>query len=384
MFRDDSQPPAATPRTLPRADGHGRAKALPGVILGALLVLASIAPGTAQGDQDPFGDLADEFDDLVITIMPSVTVTLRHPPYLGITVDRVAFARPEGKCSDELVNALIEDFVANGADVAERQRIEALLEEIDFSASGIIDDDHVVSLGQMLGPRTVVVVETHRCAGDKSRRREIRERKTKSGEKVSYPVYFATTRVDLKGSIRVVDLATGRVFTAKTFDENGSRTVSSEKGYPAYPSEYGLRDEALAAAVCEIHRMFFPWTETRELRYFKGKKCHLDTAYQLLRIDDVEGAAEQSADNLDFCLSQQKINPKKIKPKIVARAYYNLGMSYFMLDDFDKALEQLQQAYRLKPGRRIRETILECKRAKELAEEMRRYEIRTAAQGGSH
>ena len=84
MFRDDSQPPAATPRTLPRADGHGRAKALPGVILGALLVLASIAPGTAQGDQDPFGDLADEFDDLVITIMPSVTVTLRHPPYLGM------------------------------------------------------------------------------------------------------------------------------------------------------------------------------------------------------------------------------------------------------------------------------------------------------------
>jgi tetratricopeptide (TPR) repeat protein len=119
--------------------------------------------------------------------------------------------------------------------------------------------------------------------------------------------------------------------------------------------------------------MFFPWSEMRSLRYYKDDKCNLQTAYQLLKIGDVEGAAEQSKKNLEYCKSQPKI-----KPKTLARAYYNLGMSHFMRDEHDEALELFEQAYRLKSGSRIQETILECKRAKAEAAKMREYESRMA------
>ena len=56
-------------------------------------------------------------------------------------------------------------------------------------------------------------------------------------------------------------------------------------------------DLALASAVEETHRMFFPWTEVRELTFFNGKKgqckkgqCDLKPAYQALKFGDQERA----------------------------------------------------------------------------------------------
>ncbi len=329
------------------------------VVLSVFLLLASVGPGNAQ---DPLRGIADLF-------MATVNVTLHHPPSLGLTVDTVAFARSTGECSEEFVNELIEDFVANGVDVVERERIEDMLKEIDLSASGLIDPDDAVSLGRILGPSALIFVDTTRCDVVPKR-----ERKTVRSKEGYYYIYYATTEVHFKSSLRIVDLATGRIFTAKTVEKNPSQTARSTEGYPNYPSEYELRDAALHGAAVEVHRMFFPWTETRSLRYFKGKKCNLEAAYQKLRIGDVEGAAEQSAKNLEFCLSQSKI-----KPKTLSRAYYNVGMSHFMRNEYDKALENLEKAYQLKSGPRITETILECKRAKKVAADMRSYETRTAA-----
>ncbi len=346
MFRNVFQRSATSSRTLP------------GVVLSVFLLLASVGPGNAQ---DPLRGIADMF-------MATVDVTLHHPPNLGLTVETIAFARSTGECSEEFVHGLIEDFVANGVDVVERERIEDMLEEIDLSASGLIDPDDAVSLGRILGPSALIFVDTMRC--DVVPKREWKTVRTKDG---SYTIYYATTEVHFKSSLRIVNLATGRIFTAKTVEKNPSRTAQSKEGYPSYPSEYELRDAALHGATVEVHRMFFPWTETRSLRYFKGKKCDLEAAYQMLRIGDVEGAAEQSAKNLELCLSQSKV-----KPKTLARAYYNVGMSHFMRNKYDKALENLEKAYQLKSGSRITETILECKRAKKVAAEMRSYETRTA------
>lgn len=61
---------------------------------------------------------------------------------------------------------------------------------------------------------------------------------------------------------------------------------------PEYPSEFEVMDLALASAVEETHRMFFPWTEVRELTFFNGKKgqCDLKPAYQALKFGDQERA----------------------------------------------------------------------------------------------
>jgi hypothetical protein len=51
-------------------------------------------------------------------------------------------------------------------------------------------------------------------------------------------------------------------------------------------------------------------------------------------------------------------------------------MSYFIEDDHEQAIKYFNEAYSRKPGSRIREAILECKRAQEAAEGMELYELR--------
>ena len=356
------QPTGTTP--FQSADGSIRTSKGPRwSLLGALLGIFVAMPTSSQL-------LSSLFEDLI----PTVDVTLEHPPSLGLTVDTVAFAEARGECADEFVNALIEDFVHNNVNVVERQRLKEVMEEIDFSVSGYIDQDDAIALGRILGPSALVFVEVQRCATDQKRSSE--SYKTTQGGYATQ--YYATTESHFKSAVRVVDLATGRIFSAKTVEKSESRTAKSTSGYPDYPSAYDLHDLVVRGATIQVHRMFFPWIETQSLRFFKDDKCNLKNAYQLLKIGDIEGASIQSAKNLEECKSQPKV-----KSKLLAHAYYNLGMTHFLEGEHDEALKLFEEAYRLKSGSRIEETILECKRAQQEAENMRRFETRMELAAGA-
>ena len=132
-----------------------------------LSVLLSTAPIGAQ------------LSSIMTSLVPTVDVTLNHPPSLGLQVQRIAFAQPEGECSDEFVDAVIEDFVANDVDVIERQRLEEILQEIDLSVSGYINSKDALSIGQILGANALIFVGTQRCASTQDRSRK--STKTKKG-----------------------------------------------------------------------------------------------------------------------------------------------------------------------------------------------------------
>jgi tetratricopeptide (TPR) repeat protein len=166
----------------------------------------------------------------------------------------------------------------------------------------------------------------------------------------------------------VVDLATARIFAAQTVDGRSVLENTSYDGYPEYPSRYDARDAALRQGVTQVHRMFFAWDERRQLYFFNDDECNLRAAFKLLQIDDVEGAAEVSAENLEVCKTAD------VKPKFFARAYYNLGMTRLLQSRYDEALGHLEQAYRLDGGSIIAESISETRRAKDLAAAMARVE----------
>lgn len=335
-----------------------------------LFTILSVLLGTAS--------VGAQLSGIMTALVPTVDVTLNHPPSLGLQVQRVAFAESRGECSDEFVDAVIEDFVANDVDVIERQRLEEILQEIDLSVSGYINSKDALSIGQILGANALIFINTQRCATKQDQSRK--STKTKKG---TYTTYYSTTEMSFKSSLRIVDLKTGRIFTAKTVEANPSKTNTSNDGYPTYPSEFELHDEAIRTAQVQVHRMFFPWSEIKTLRYFKDKKCNLASAYQMLQIGDIDAAAEQSLANLEIC----KTTPK-IKDKLLGKAYYNVGMSFFMQDKFDQALEYLNEAFRYRDGGRVQETIRECKKAKQEALGMRQYEermemVRAAPEGKS-
>ncbi len=324
-----------------------------------LLCLATPMPMSATGASDLF-----------VTTVP---VRLHHPPNLGFSIERVAFASATGDCSAEFVNALIEDFVRNDVAVIERTSIERILEELDFSASDYVQASADQSLGSLLGASALVFVDVLRCADEQSK--TYKRTRTRDG---SYTTFYSTTKFYFKSSLRIVDTLTGRVFSSNVVESFREDTNSSRDGYPEFPSAYELHDAAVEEAAFKVHQMFFPWTQIERLRFYKDRRCGLKDAYRLVEISDIEGAKEKSLANLEECRAQGR-------EKSISRALYNVGMTHFLLTEYENALAYFEEAHRVRPNSRTTEAVNTCKRAMQLAEDMASYEAlvaERAAEGG--
>jgi hypothetical protein len=322
----------------------------------AAILLVSI---TAQGQ------LWDLFTN------PRVTVTLKHPPGLGLNVRKLAFApNPNAsECGEQFIDALVTDFSGSGAEVIERENLEALLSEHRFNLSEYVDKNAKARLGKMLGPAALIFVKVTRCAPKKDALYD--DYKDRKGN--VQRTYISRTTVDFKASVRTVDLTTGRTFNAIAIDEVLSNDNRSTDGRPEYPSHFDLQDTIINRGVLKVHRMFFPWTEERELYFFDDEPCGLRTAFRLLKGGDQDGALRQSLENVASCEPG-----KNVKEKVVWHAQYNVGMAYMILGDFDNALKYLTMAVTAGGGDIVTQTVADCRRAKTLAEELRRVDERPA------
>ena len=309
---------------------------------------------------------------------PDVQVSLQHPPQLGLEVSRIAFGPEEGECAPDFVDALISDFTENGVEVVNRRQIEALLKEHDFSLSGLVDREDAVELGKILGAAALVFVSVRRCATDQQPLTETKPNYATGGK--TY-VHISRTTAFFRASVQVVDLATARIHRARTVEKQVSAENRSTEGRPEFPSEFTMSDQALREAASDVHRWFFPWTEIRTLKFFDDTDCNLKLAYNLVRGGDFPGAREQSADNVRTCESLHAE-----KPKLPARALYNLGMAEFLLGNYDAAISAFDQSLRHHQLEHTPQAIADCRRAKEsalaLEAELREAESRVIAADG--
>lgn len=296
-------------------------------------------------------------------VNPTVEVKMTHPPGTPIELRRAAFVAAGAGCTEELLQRGIELFLRQSVEVLDRQHFDAVLSEHDFAASGYVDPASVAALGKILGPTVLVVVSAPTCEFDHSRDSNVI--RTKKG---TYYSYTSKTTGVLRGYVRVIDLESGRIFTAQTVQQEHSLAATDDDGYPSYPPDHEVLHTMLERATWEIHKLFFSWDEVRELYFFNDDECGLREAYKLLKIGDVAGARESSLWAVEQCRQSAP------KPKFLARAIYNLGMTHLLESQYEPALELLQEAYRLDGGSIIADSIQQCRRAQGLATAMARLE----------
>ena len=299
---------------------------------------------------------------------PKIGVVIQHPPGLGIQVTRVAFGQTLGEGAEQFADALTERFVRANVEVIERKQLNDLLAEHKLNLSGAIDKQTVAEAGKIVGAAVVIYVNMQRFTTEQKRVYN----DWKDGRGVVHRTWISRTQAFARGTVRSVDLQTGRIFAATTVE--ASPRLENEvvdNCCAEYPSEHEAIDAALDAVVAQAHRLFLPWTETAQLYFFDDKDCGLKTAFSMLKAGDVEGTLRQSLTNLETCKSLQTA-----KPKLVAHAFHNVGMAYFALGDHQKALEHLQEAQRIKPADIHTEAIADCTRALALARDMQRVEER--------
>lgn len=288
---------------------------------------------------------------------PDVSIEIEHPPALPLRVTRIAFGESKGPCADSLQSRILDDFVSNGVEVLDRSQLDAVIAEHRIQASSLFDQKAAAEVGRLLGAQALLYLEVHACSSSPSQSR------VKSILSTEEHIKFHMNGV-VRGSLKTIDLTTGRVMTAKRYE--GKYTETADGGYPASDP---VKERAEQLAADQIHALFFPWRETKTLVFYDDKDCNLKAAHGLLRALDFAGARTQSEQNLETC----KAAPAT-KPKLLAHAHYNLGLVQFLLQDYEPAVQNLSEAARLNASETVSTALAECRKAQQIAEEMARYE----------
>jgi|WetSurMetagenome_2_1015567.scaffolds.fasta_scaffold60259_1 tetratricopeptide (TPR) repeat protein len=311
---------------------------------------------------------AQFFDELS---NPLVSVNIKHPPELGLKISKIAFNTASGNCADQIIDAIISDFVNNNIEVVDRANLQTILAEHDFNFSGYVDQSTAVKIGKIIGPSALITVKVLRCETKVQDDLYNIENKHDYNNNTNYQVkaFIARTSFFLKVSIQTTDLSTGRIFTARVLDYTPVRENKSYNGKPEPPTEFDVQEIAYSSLVEDVHRMFIPWTSTSDLYFFDDKDGNLKAAYIALQSGIIDETLSISIKNLENCK-----NTSGIKDKTLAHAYYNLGMSYFIINEYDKAIVNFQQAQSLRPGTIVSEAIERCRNAKASALEMQKVD----------
>jgi len=331
----------------------------------AVAVSVSIVLSLANGAQ---AQLRDRLAN------PAIPVKLTHPATLGIQAKSIAFGGATGPCADQLVDMLTEDFVQNNIQVIDREHLNTLLAEHNFSITGYVDQKTTAELGKILGPAALVFVKVQRCTSEKKSLYENRDTYDRNLPPV-IRVNISRTQFFFRGSIQTVDLATGRIFAATTIENAPSVQNESDNGVPEFPSEFEVQDTSLHQAALSVHRLFFSWNENKSLVFFDDDDCNLKQAYQAVKKGAVEDALHLSVQNLEKCRSLPKADARTL-----SHAYYNLGMSHYVAGEYEDALNYLGEASKLRPGDIVKEATALCILASESAAQTRRIENQMAVE----
>lgn len=319
-----------------------------------------------------------QFKDLWVRMVnPEVEVVLKHPPTLGLKLQRVAFMPGSDSQSEDLIAACIMDLTTKGElEVVDRANLQSILKEQNLGVTGYFEPETIAKMGKLLGAQALLSVKVGHYKGSSVNLKEDRSYTDKKGQYHSQVTYISRTKVELLASVQVTDLVTGKVFMTQRVAASPHLDATSERGYPDAPSELQVREVAMGEARREVRRMLLSWTEPRKLVFFDDKDYGMKEAYQALKLSDPDRALARSRDALD----KVKADPQA-KPKYMGRVNYNQGICLFILGFVDEAVPYLQAAREVDPESTVyKDSLQDCQRAIQLREEHRQVDQRTVEQ----
>ena len=164
--------------------------------------------------------------------------------------------------------------------------------------------------------------------------------------------YIASTSYFIQGSIRLVDVSTGKVMLTEPVSVSVTETADSYKGYPDYPPIAEVERKALDDAVERVSAVLTTTRPKSELLFFDDKACGLKDGHRLVMGGDTAGALHFVQESLESC----KVTSAK-KTKLLARAHHNVGVLQLMLGDHESAKKNLQAAVQLHDGPYIKQAL---------------------------
>ena len=318
--------------------------------VGIWLFLIGFIPGVVLGQGGNF------FDKIRNLSNPPVILPIEHPPKLWLNVERIIFAEVTGKCADEIVATLRQEFVQRGVTVVDRTHLDTVMQEHGLIKARFVEKETAIKLGKILGGTTLITLDVQRCEDEQTRWQKRHDKGTS---------HYAKSWTFVKGAVQVIDLETTRIFSVEVFEQDGGETAGPSSDRPQFPSIYPIHDAVLRQAAVEVLKMLFRWEEGVEVPFFDNKKCGLKDVYRRLSVGDYDGAEASAETAVDKCSRE--------KESYQARAHYDLGVIRFLQQDYEDALQSFERAYALDPDSRTRKTVMETQRALEARDRLEGY-----------
>ena len=286
---------------------------------------------------------------------PTISITVEHAPTLSLKFKKVAFAPATGTCSDELVNALVSDFVSNRIEVVDRENLQTILKEHSFTLTSSADQASTASIGKILGPSALIFIKVTRCATQQDKLYNTERKYNGQGVAYDAPVYISRTRAFLTASIQVVDLASTKTLAAQNLNYSPEKSNRSNVAYMEFPTTFEIQDMAIKSAVEEIHQMFLPWRERKTFEFYDDKDFNMKEAFKALKNGNIAQSFTLTKEGFDECQKDSKV-----KEKTKVHVYYNMGICYMLTGDFNAALKVLEDARNFKPEPNVSLAYREC------------------------
>ena len=279
-----------------------------------------------------------------------VAISVRHPAEIDMSAYRqIAIGEITGNLGQDFSDHLKETLIGSGQfQVVDRRRLQQIFRELKLSQSDLSDPRYRKRIGRLLSGAALVAghaegkVESKVTHQDITRTETIKdENGNKVKKEVPVRIFVRTCAATGTGGIDIVSVETGEILKTKILRAGCSERAQDEKAAPDCRSE----DELLACAqrenVAAMARALMPWSEVRMVPFAKDRLIpELEEGIRRASIGEMAEAAKI----FQGAAAAAEVNPK-IKPAVIAKAYWNLGLTYEYSDLYDDAIAALKKAY---------------------------------------
>jgi tetratricopeptide (TPR) repeat protein len=295
-----------------------------------------------------------------------------HPAEINMSsYKQVAISDIHGNLGQSFAGGLKERLVESGRfQVVDRQRLDQIMGELRLSSSDLADSSKAKKMGKILPAAALITGHTD---GNYDENIVYRDETCVDDKKNKYPCrrYIRNGTYRTSGSIDVIDVATGQIMKSKVQGNKCEDSTQAINGTPVEIDRSSLASKCLTQNLVAFTKAISPWTETVQAPFKTDKSIpELETGVSKVRLGDLKAAV----DTFHAAANSAEMNAA-IKPKVIAKAYWNLGLAYQYSGEFDKATEAFKKAYSLDSSESCLAEIENCKKLrvekKKLAEQQK-------------
>jgi curli biogenesis system outer membrane secretion channel CsgG len=253
-------------------------------------------------------------------------------PYQTVAVGEMkgVGTRPMG---DTLEEALVS---SNRFTVVDREHIASVMRELQLSSTDLADPGAAAKLGKVITAGALIFGDVH-----STYREQPDENRYKDEKGGAHAVYTLTGEAYVRATFKIVDVSTGRLIVAKTYEEKRDDTNRGVDKPAQAIDRAALENAARRAVVDRFMKSIVPHQEYMFANFQKDS--------DIPQLEGGIGWAERGdwkkAQDTFNTAAQDAEKNVKLKAGQIAKCYWNLGLSYEYAGDYDKAEGMVNKAY---------------------------------------